>query len=185
MASFCANKKAQNEADSDSQNPISKWGERENLLKGTAFAGLAVGGRTLLYLWEEGFEIEKIIDFAIKIVDKNKKNSKYKPLLYIGATVALTGAFVGGIAGLYTLYKTPEIMYNGKVNAFTKSKDMDVYIKSNDVEKELYNQMNDKAKNATPDEKKILAQQYMKLRAAKNQIPDSIKKDTSKISENK
>jgi len=169
--SFCAK---QNEPDKDDQNPISKLGERETLLKTTAGAGLAIGVRSLCYLWDEGFEFESIFKFAKKIVDKNKKGAKNKDLLYLGAFAALTAGFVGAIAAIYTLYKTPEIIYKGKINAFTKGKDMDVYIKSNNVEKELYNQMNDKAKVATPEEKDILSQQYLKLKAAKNQVPDSI-----------
>lgn len=110
-----------------------------------------------------------------KIVDKNKKGAKNKDLLYLGAFGALSIGFIGAIAAIYTLYKTPEIMYEGKVNAFVKGKDMDVYIKGNKVERELYDQINDKAKNATKGEKEVLAQQYLKLRAAKNQIPDSVK----------
>ena len=84
--------------------------------------------------------------------------------------------FIGAVAAIYTIFKTPEIAYKGKVNAFVKGKDMDVYTKSNEIEKDLYNQMNDKAKNSTAEEKKVLAQQYLKLTAAKNQVPDSVKK---------
>lgn len=167
---FCAEQKKSQDA-----NPISKLGERENLLKATVIAGLGVGARALFYLWEEGFEFESLWKLGTKIVDKNKKGNKNKELLYLGAFGALTIGFIGAIAAIYTLYKTPEIMYDGKVNAFVKSKDMDVYIKGNKVEKALYEQMNDKAQNATKEEKEVLAQQYLKLKAAKNQIPDSIK----------
>ena len=97
----------------------------------------------------------------------------------MAAFVGLTAGFIGVVAGLYTLFKTPEIVYKGKVNAFVKSKDMDVYSKSNKVEKELYDQMNDEAKEATPDEKKVLAQQYLKLKAAKNQVPDFVNQQTN------
>ena len=169
---FCAEKNK-----SQDKNPISTLGEREKLLKATVVAGLGVGGRALWWLCEEGFLFENIFNFGTKIVDKNKKNvtSEKKQLLYLGAWAALTAGFIGVVAGLYTLYKTPEIMYKGKVNAFVKDKDMDVYIKSNEVEKELYNQMNDKAKDASEEEKEVLAKQYLKLKAAKNQVPDSVK----------
>lgn len=167
---FCAEQKK-----SQDSNPISKLGERENLLKATVIAGLGVGARALFYLWEEGFEFESLWKMGTKIVDKNKKGAKNKDLLYLGAFGALSIGFIGAIAAIYTLYKTPEIMYEGKVNAFVKGKDMDVYIKGNKVERELYDQINDKAKNATKGEKEVLAQQYLKLRAAKNQIPDSVK----------
>ena len=164
---------AKTQAEED-KNPISKFGERENLLKATAIGGLGVGGRTLFYLWENGFEFEHLWHWGRKIVDKNNKSLNNKEIRYVAAFVGLTAGFIGVVAALYTLFKTPEIVYNGKVNAFIKSKDMDVYSKSNKVEKELYNQMNDKAKEATPDEKKVLAQQYLKLKAAKNQVPDFV-----------
>ncbi|CDE43516.1 unknown [Clostridium sp. CAG:768] len=52
---------------------------------------------------------------------------------------------------------------------------MDVYIKGNKIEKELYTQMNEKAKNANKEEKAKLKEQYMQIKAAKNQVPDFIK----------
>ena len=76
---------------------------------------------------------------------------------------------------LYTIFKAPNINYNGNVNAFKKRKDMDVYIKGNKIEKELYTQMNEKAKNANKEEKAKLKEQYMQIKAAKNQVPDFIK----------
>lgn len=165
---FCAERK-----DKD-KNPITKSGERSKLLKATAIAGLGVGAEALWYLIDDGFMFENIFDWSDKIVEKNQKNvaKSKKNWSHLGAFGLLTGGFIVGIAALYTAYKTPEIMYNGKVNAFRKSKDMDVYIKSNEVERELYNQMNDKAKDATGDEKEVLSQQYLKLKAAKNQTPN-------------
>lgn len=170
---FCANQKTADKT----ENPISKAGERSNLLKATAIGGLAFGGRALWWLAEEGFAWDSIAEFSEKIVEKNKNNGKgnTKFLTHIGAFAAVTIGFIGAVAALYTLYNAPKAMYNGKVNAFVKGKDMDVYAKSNEVEKELYNQMNAKAKNSTSEEKQILAQQYLKLKAAKNQVPDSVK----------
>ena len=52
---------------------------------------------------------------------------------------------------------------------------MDVYIKGNEVEKELYTQMNEKAKNATAEEKAKLQTQYMQMQMAKNRVPDFVK----------
>ena len=78
---------------------------------------------------------------SVKKVNKNNK----KPTAYLAAWTVMIGGFIGAMAALYTLIKTPEIIYKGKVNAFVKGKDMDVYIKGNKVEKELYNQMNEKA----------------------------------------
>ena len=60
---------------------------------------------------------------------------------------------------------------------------MDVYIKGNKVEKELYNQMNEAAKNADAAQKKHLALQYAKLKSAKNIVPDFVQLKASALSE--
>ena len=52
---------------------------------------------------------------------------------------------------------------------------MDVYIKGNKIEKELYTQMNEKAQNANKEEKAKLKEQYMQMQAAKNKNPEFIK----------
>lgn len=172
MGSFCATQK---KSDKD-KNPISKNGERATLLGATVVAGLGVGGRALWYLFEDTNIIIDAFDKSSEIVEKNKKGltGTKKVLTHIGAWSALLVGFVAAVAAIYTIAKTPEIMYKGKVNAFTKGKDMDVYTKSNNVEKDLYDQMNDKAKNATAEEKEVLKQQYLKLKAAKNQTPDFV-----------
>ena len=84
-------------------------------------------------------------------------------------------AFIGGFALLYTLFKAPEINYNGNVKKKKKGKDMDVYIKGNSAEKEIYTQMNEKAKNASPEEKAKLKEQYLMMQKAKNRVPDFVK----------
>lgn len=170
---FCSAKKA---SKADDKNPISIRGEDANLLKATVVAGLGVGGRALWWLCEEGFMFDITEGVGRKIVDKNAKLTG-KPASggkYLAAWAAVTIGFVAAVAAVYTLYKTPEIIYQGKINAFKKGKDMDVYTKGNKVERELYEQMNDKAANASFEEKKKLAEQYLKLRAAKNQLPDFI-----------
>lgn len=178
---FCHASKA---TKSDDKNPISKRGEEATLLKATVLAGLGVGGRALWWLCDEGFMFDILGNAGTKIVDKNAKLEGKPPSAgkYLGAWLALTLGFVAAVAAVYTLYKTPEIVYQGKVNAFKKGKDMDVYVKGNKVERELYEQMNEKAKVASFEEKKKLAVQYLKLRAAKNQMPDFIVgKDLSKL----
>lgn len=171
--SFRNTKKAEK---NDDANPISKLGEEATLFKATAIAGLALGGRLLLMLCEDGTVLDALSDKSFKFGNKGNKhlpnaNNSSKSLAIFAA---LTVGFVIAVAAIYTLFKTPEIVYQGKVNAFKKGKDMDVYVKGNKVERELYEQMNDKAKNATFEEKKKLAIQYLKLRAAKNQLPDFI-----------
>lgn len=157
----------------DNKNPISTTGEREMLLKGAVAAGIGFGAKLLFSLWENGFELESLWNLSDKLLKKNKKDNG-NLLLHVGGFAAITVGFVGAVAALYTVLKTPQILYDGKINSFKKGKDMDVYIKSNKVEKELYEQINDKAKAATTEEKKVLAQQYLKLKAAKNPVPDFV-----------
>lgn len=160
----------------DDKNPISKSGERANLIKATLVAGLAFGARALLWLYEEGFIGEGLWNVGSKLSDKTHPGAKggKRALLHIGGFLAVTAGFIAGVAAIYTAVKTPEAMYDGKINAFKKGKDMDLYVKGNDVEKHLYDQMNDKAKDATAEEKKELSEQYLKLKAAKNQTPDFV-----------
>ena len=170
---FCA---TQNKNKDDDENPISKLGERETLLKAAVIAGLGFGVNALFYLAEDTTVLEDTFTMSGKLVEKNKKGvtGVKKSLTHLGAWAALCIGFVGLAAAAYTLFKTPEVMYNGKVKAFTKGKDMTVYTKSNKIERELYDQMNEKAKDATAEEKRVLAQQYLKLKAAKNQTPDFV-----------
>lgn len=161
---------------SDDNNPISKRGEEATLVKATVVAGLALGGRALLWICEEGSVFDMLVD---KSFDYGKDIDKIAPKTggagkSLAVFAALTAGFVAAVALVYTIFKTPEIVYQSNVNAFKKGKDMDVYVKGNKVERELYEQMNDKAKNASFEEKKKLAVQYLKLRAAKNQLPDFI-----------
>lgn len=159
------------------QNPISKKGEKALLVKATFFGGLAIGGRLLLELLDEDIVFNKLSDSAKKIVDKQHQNisQNKKVFLTLGATAGLVAAFISGFALLYTIFNAPKINYKGNINAFKKGKDMDVYIKGNTVEKELYTQMNEKAKNATKEEKAKLQEQYIQMQMAKNRVPDFVK----------
>lgn len=167
-----ANKSKQNNI-----NPVSKSGEKSKLALATFIAGLGIGGRLLLELIDGDFIVEDLGKAAGNIVEKQHKNaSKNKKFfLKLGAFGGLLAMFVGGFAVLYTLFKAPNINYNGNVNAFKKGKDMDVYIKGNDTEKEIYTQMNEKAKTATAEEKAKLQEQYMKMQMAKNRVPDFVR----------
>lgn len=172
-------------------NPISRKGEVMNLIKTTFVAGLALGGYLLAELMEDGeFVIDSIIEYSKKIAntDSKKEAEKLKQQLEnkkkeaqnnkffksVGIFVALVAAAISGFALLYTAFNAPKIAYNSKVNTFTKSKEMDVYIKANEAERELYTQLDKKAQNATPEEKEQLKTQYMQMRNAKNQVPDFV-----------
>lgn len=171
--SFTQQKKTSSKKDN---NPISKAGEKAVLAKAAFVGGLGIGARLLFELMDDDFVINTLGDKAEKIVDKQHKNAtnNKKLLLTLGALAGLAMAFIGGFAILYTLFKAPNINYQGNVNAFKKKKDMDVYIKGNSTEKEIYTQMNEKAKNATPEEKAKLKEQYMQMKKAKNKVPDFV-----------
>lgn len=159
-------------------NPISRTGEVANLTKATFVGGLALGGRLLWEILVDGdFLIEDVAKAADKLVDKNKQNiaKDKKALLKVGAFFALMAAFVSGVALIKTLYETPKIAYDSKVNAFKKTKEMDVYIKANEAEKNLYEELSNKAQEGNSEEKEALKEQYLKLKNAKNQVPDFVK----------
>ena len=61
--------------------------------------------------------------------------------------------FVGGFGILYTMFKAPKINYDGNVNAFKKGKRYGCIYSGNKAEKEIYTQMNEKAKTANDEEK--------------------------------
>ena len=162
-----------------------------NLIKTTFVGGLVMGGYLLAEVVEDGdFLIDELIEYSKKKAKaKNKKeadkiknefdrkiqdlkNNKF--FKSVGIFVALTAAIISGFALLYTLFNAPKIAYNSKVNTFKKSKEMDVYIKANEAERELYTQLDEKAKNSTPEEKEQLKTQYMQMRNAKNQVPDFV-----------
>ena len=170
LYSFKAQKK------DDTKNPISQKGEKALLVKGTFVAGLGLGARLLFELMDGDFIFETLGNKAEKINKKNKGLSPNKKFLTgLGIWAGLIMMFIGGFAGLYTLFKAPKINYQGNINSFKKGKDMDVYIKGNAVEKEIYTQMNEKAKNADDEEKAKVQAQYMQMKAAKNKVPDFIK----------
>lgn len=161
------------------KNPINPKGERSNALLATAAAGLLFGVRVLFGILDDGDGAQFVGEMAEKVSDRIQKrkgvNPKQTLLNKIGGPIAVLAAFVGVMAFIYTLYNMPKTLYNAKVNTFKKSKEMDVYIKGNAVEKELYNQMNEKAQNANEDDKAELNKQYAKLKAAKNVVPDFVK----------
>ena len=173
-------------------NPISQKGEAMNLIKTTFLGGLGVGGYLLLELIEDGeFVLDSMFQYSDKLskastkkeqnkikneIETAKKAAKdTKILKTLGIFATLIAAVISGFALLYTAFHAPKIAYESKVNAFQKSKEMDVYIKANEAEKELYEQLDNKAKDSTPEEKEKLKTQYMQMKNAKNQVPDFVK----------
>ncbi len=181
--------KARVEKTSDG-NPISRKGEAMKLVAATFVGGLAVAGRLLFELADSGDLLVEIFSKKAQKVSADptkmfnekellreaKKEVKNKKVLNsIGAFAGLVAAFFAGFALLYTAFNAPKIAYESKVNTFKKSKEMDVYIKSNEAEKELYTQLDNKAKTSTTEEKTQLKEQYLKLKNAKNEVPDFVK----------
>ena len=190
MQSFQKKAKTKEPAKLGDDNPISRTGEVMNLIKTTFVGGLALGGYLLAEAAEDGdFVLDSLLDYSKKLSDKNtkeadkikkeieKKNPEIKHNKFfksIGIFVALVAALISGFALLYTAFNAPKIAYESKVNTFKKSKEMDVYIKANEAERELYTQLDEKAKNSTPEEKEQLKTQYMQMKNAKNQVPDFV-----------
>lgn len=149
------------------------------LLTATFIAGLGLGVKLLAELMDGDFLGEILFKKGRTIAnkaDKQTKLSKNKKILVgIGSVVGLVGMFIGGFALLYTLYKTPKINYDGKVNAFKKGKEMDTYLKSNKIEKDIYTQMNDKAQNSDFSEKEKLKEHFLQMQMAQNKVPDFVK----------
>lgn len=164
------------------KNPVSKTGERLKLANATFVTGLGFGLTMLAEAFDGGFSFEHVEKQGRKLAEKNYKNASRNKREWMAliSSFGLLAMFVGGCAFLYTLFKTPKIMYDGKVNAHVKGKDMDVYIKGNRIEKELLSQMNDKAKSADAAQKQKLKEQYIQMRMAKNKLPAFIELENKK-----
>ena len=173
------NKKSSNAIakSAEDKNPISRTGETMNLIKATFLGGMALGARLLWELLDGEFLFEHAGEKASELVDKNRKEVTgiKRDLMKVGATVGLLVAGVSAFAILYTVLNAPKIAYKGKVNSFTKGKEMDVYIQANNVEKNIYTEMSEKAKDANEEERAKLKEQYLQMQMAKNQVPDFVK----------
>ena len=173
-------------------NPISRRGETMKLITATFVGGLALAGKLLFELVDNGdFLVDTFADLAQKISNKDTKKEEIdkiikdakdktkevkdkKVLKGVGIFASLVAIFFCGFALLYTAFHAPKISYESKVNAYKKGQEMDVYIKANEAEKELYTQLDEKAQYSSPEEKEALKEQYLKMKNAKNQVPDFV-----------
>lgn len=162
----------------DKENPINKSLEQLDVVKASLFAGLGFGARALYYLFDDTSILETTFDAGQKLANKNYKNVKSankRFALGLASSAAIIVGVVGLFAGLYAAFNAPKSMYQGKVNAHKKAEEMDVYLTSNRIEKDLYNEVGTKAKEATTQEELEKAQsQYMMLKMAKNEVPSFI-----------
>ncbi len=167
----------QNKPKTADTNPISAGGERKVLIAGTFVTGLVASATLLLRLFfESEHSIQVLAKTSKELVDKKGaiKSVPKRYLAYAAGAVGLFGAVTAGLALIYTAFKAPNIVYNGKVNAFTKGKEMDVYIQGNKAETSLYEQIGEKAKTAGKGEKQELAKQYLQIKAAQNKVPNFV-----------
>lgn len=162
----------------EQKNPITEAGERSNLVLATFLGGLTVGGRVLFELWgDNGDDLFDLLGSASsKMVNKAHKNVDGIPklALYVLAAAALTLAAVSVFALAYTAYNIPKINYNAKLNGHNKAMDMDVYIKSTNIEKELYGRLAQEAKGADVAKKEELATAHAQLGIVKSKMPEFI-----------
>lgn len=162
----------------EDENPISKKGEKVVLFSGALISSMGAILKVMYNLTKddtEGYWNKKFDKFVDKIIDKKNPNVKDKKrhIMHIGTSLLIFGLIVVGGAILSVITKAPKLNYEGNVNAFKKSKEMDAYIKGNQAEVELYNQMNERAKSTfDPIERQKLYSSYMMLQNAKN-IPPS------------
>ena len=178
ISGAAAFKGAENRAGADN-NPVSNAGEKAVLVKSAFIAGLGFSAKLLWELADGDFLFESLDKSSKKIVSKQKNLTRGQYIAKrLCVSAGLTALFAAGTALLYTLFKAPEINYNGNINAFKNKKDMDVYIKGNKAETELYAQLNERAQAANESsdesEKERLRGLYFQLKAGKNQVPDFV-----------
>ncbi len=159
------------------KNPISKNGEKIVLFSGALISAMGIIIKTISRMYQEdtdGSLGKSFSRFINKIIDKKNPNisGKNRDTMFIGTSLMVLGLIVVGGGILSVLAKAPKLNYEGNVNAFVKSKEMDSYIKGNKAEVELYNQMNERAKSTfDPQERQKLYSSYMMLQNAKNMPP--------------
>ena len=162
----------------EAENPISKKGEKVVLFSGALISAMGVTIKGLYKMSCEdtdGSLGKSFNEFINKIIDKKNPNVKGKKrkVMFLGTSLLVLGLIIVGSAILNVITKAPKLNYEGNINAFKKSKEMDAYIKGNKAEVELYNQMNERAKSTfDPEERQKLYSSYMMLQNAKN-IPPS------------
>lgn len=177
--SVIKNTKTNNNKDlKEAENPISQKGEKVVIFSGALLSAMGV---TLKALYKMSYEDtdgslgKSFNKFINKIIDKKNPNVKGKKrdVMFFGTSLLVIGLIIVGSAILSVITKAPKLNYEGNINAFKKSKEMDAYIKGNRAEVELYNQMNEKAKNTfDPQERQKLYSSYMMLQNAKNIPPN-------------
>jgi len=158
----------------NTENPIKNSMEQLGVFRASLIAGLGFGARALYYIFDDTDLLDTTIKAGKKLAKKNHKNAAGTKLaaLSIASSAAIIIGVVGLLAALYAIYNAPKSMYQGKINAHKKSEQMDLYLGQHKIEKDLYEQVSDRAKAAqTKEELDKVKSQYAMLRMAKNEAP--------------
>lgn len=105
-------------------------------------------------------------DLLEALYSQMKKFSKAK-------AAGLTFAALLGIGLIGFFIKLPETYYNAKVKTFEKRKNVDVYLKNNKLEKDIFETLDKQGQEAkSSKEIKNVASNFMKVSANKQQAPN-------------
>ncbi|MGD9581529.1 MAG: hypothetical protein AB7V50_09160 [Vampirovibrionia bacterium] len=126
------------------ENPVSRTGEYFIALNDSYKKSLKISARTFLEIARVG------------CVSSDDAGCDFAIMTLIGVGV--------GLAVL--LYNLPKNLYEANVNFFTRSKEMDVFVRNNSAEKTIYEKLDSKLDNSDTEETKDIYEQFMKVKTA-------------------
>lgn len=132
-------------------NPIKSGFEYLDTTKATLAAGLYAAAEAFYWLADINLT---------KKTGKSVTKSNYGPLKRLGL-VSL------GIGVLYFALNLPKNLYNKKIEVFQKKKEMDIYSRTSEAEKTLFQRLATESRTADVVKKRELAGNFMQLRMAK------------------
>ena len=118
---------------------------------------------------------ERLGDIIEHIEDKDKN---CKNPMTLKQKMTKVGLAVLALSAIMTLVTLPKALYNTSIKTVQKKKDMDVYIRSNEVEKKVFEKLDEKSKETeTKEDQKKLADNFLKMQSAKQRAPKSVIED--------
>ncbi len=145
------------------ENPISGPLEMIATTSAVIFASLS-------YVFKE--HLEDIIE-NIENKDKNCKTP-----MTLKQKMTKVGLAALALSAIVTLVTLPKALYDTSIKTVKKKKDMDVYIRSNEVEKKVFEKLDEKSKRTeTKEDQKKLADNFLKMQSAKQIAPKSVIED--------
>ncbi len=133
------------------QNPVNKVGEYFNAISKSIYRAAGISFKTFIYALASG-------------AGKDDDN----PVLQ----AATIGLVVGAATFVFTL---PYNIYKANIDFFRRKKEMDVFVRENAAEQELYEQIDKKVKNGDKNQQ----ENYMKVRMARSEPAASLKQNTA------